>query len=43
MVRNEANGKYKKEWAPTIINFLLFMAVGIVVVAFVKDLMQMAF
>lgn len=29
-----------KEWAPTIINFFLFMIVGALVVAFVKDTLQ---
>lgn len=39
-IKNEEINQIIKEWAPTIINLILFAVVGVIVVLFVKDIMQ---
>lgn len=38
--KNESINRFIKEWAPTVINIILLLTIGVLIVAFMEDIMQ---
>lgn len=38
--KNETINRFIKEWAPTVINIILLLTIGVLIVAFMEDIMQ---